>query len=69
MAWDEDKDGLIENGGFPDQTYDCWVMSGPRYEYECSDGGGLRACINIPLRARSFHPSYREGEIFAELFF
>ncbi|XP_063531514.1 non-lysosomal glucosylceramidase isoform X2 [Cydia strobilella] len=28
-AWDQDGDGLIENGGFPDQTYDAWVMSGP----------------------------------------
>ncbi|PZC83702.1 hypothetical protein B5X24_HaOG207229 [Helicoverpa armigera] len=27
--WDHDADGLIENGGFPDQTYDAWVMSGP----------------------------------------
>ncbi|XP_068632889.1 non-lysosomal glucosylceramidase [Battus philenor] len=27
--WDADGDGLIENGGFPDQTYDAWVMSGP----------------------------------------
>ncbi|XP_045534468.1 non-lysosomal glucosylceramidase [Papilio machaon] len=28
-AWDTDGDGLIENGGFPDQTYDAWVMKGP----------------------------------------
>lgn len=28
--WDTDNDGLIENSGFPDQTYDAWVMSGPR---------------------------------------
>ncbi|KAL4716344.1 hypothetical protein ACJJTC_006706 [Scirpophaga incertulas] len=27
--WDKDGDGLIENGGFPDQTYDAWVMEGP----------------------------------------
>ncbi|KAI8422581.1 hypothetical protein MSG28_006373 [Choristoneura fumiferana] len=27
--WDADGDGLIENGGFPDQTYDAWVMTGP----------------------------------------
>lgn len=27
--WDKDGDGLIENGGFPDQTYDIWVMTGP----------------------------------------
>ncbi|XP_015605113.1 non-lysosomal glucosylceramidase [Cephus cinctus] len=29
LTWDEDGDGLIENGGFPDQTYDTWVMKGP----------------------------------------
>ncbi|XP_058791221.1 non-lysosomal glucosylceramidase [Phymastichus coffea] len=28
LTFDVDNDGLIENGGFPDQTYDCWVMSG-----------------------------------------
>lgn len=27
--FDEDGDGLIENGGFPDQTYDTWRMKGP----------------------------------------
>ncbi|XP_023936584.2 non-lysosomal glucosylceramidase isoform X1 [Bicyclus anynana] len=29
VEWDRDGDGLIENGGFPDQTYDAWVMTGP----------------------------------------
>lgn len=28
--WDADDDGLIENSGSPDQTYDAWVMTGPR---------------------------------------
>lgn len=28
MSWDKDGDGLIENDGKPDQTYDTWVMSG-----------------------------------------
>ncbi|XP_046403432.1 non-lysosomal glucosylceramidase [Ischnura elegans] len=27
--FDADGDGLIENGGFPDQTYDSWTMEGP----------------------------------------
>jgi non-lysosomal glucosylceramidase len=27
MQYDEDEDGLIENGGFPDQTYDVWTAS------------------------------------------
>ncbi|KAG5182105.1 hypothetical protein JKP88DRAFT_319856 [Tribonema minus] len=28
-AWDTDDDGLIENQGFPDQTYDIWTATGP----------------------------------------
>ncbi|XP_063981220.1 non-lysosomal glucosylceramidase isoform X1 [Diachasmimorpha longicaudata] len=28
LTWDIDNDGLIENSGFPDQTYDTWVMTG-----------------------------------------
>lgn len=28
MTWDSDNDGMIENSGYPDQTYDAWVMSG-----------------------------------------
>ena len=27
--YDTDKDGLIENQGFPDQTYDIWTVTGP----------------------------------------
>ncbi|XP_026315900.1 non-lysosomal glucosylceramidase isoform X2 [Hyposmocoma kahamanoa] len=27
--WDTDGDGLIENSGSPDQTFDAWVMTGP----------------------------------------
>ena len=30
LAWDRDGDGMIENGGFPDQTYDTWPMNGVR---------------------------------------
>ncbi|KAF5292347.1 hypothetical protein FQA39_LY03381 [Lamprigera yunnana] len=28
LTFDTDNDGLIENSGYPDQTYDTWVMSG-----------------------------------------
>lgn len=28
--FDADVDGLIENSGSPDQTYDTWIMTGPR---------------------------------------
>lgn len=31
QTWDRDGDGMIENAGFPDQTYDLWTMTGPRY--------------------------------------
>lgn len=27
--FDTDGDGLIENSGFPDQTYDIWTVQGP----------------------------------------
>lgn len=30
LAWDVDKDGLIENSGSADQTFDVWVMTGTR---------------------------------------
>ncbi|NP_001411964.1 non-lysosomal glucosylceramidase isoform 2 [Mus musculus] len=29
MKFDKDQDGLIENGGYADQTYDAWVTTGP----------------------------------------
>lgn len=29
MKFDKDQDGLIENGGYADQTYDGWVTTGP----------------------------------------
>lgn len=29
LKWDTDNDGIIENSGFADQTYDTWVMTGP----------------------------------------
>lgn len=31
MKFDKDQDGLIENGGYADQTYDAWVTTGPRW--------------------------------------
>ncbi|HVW77599.1 MAG TPA: non-lysosomal glucosylceramidase [Alloacidobacterium sp.] len=34
--YDTDDDGLIENGGFPDQTYDDWIATG-----ESAYSGGL----------------------------
>jgi non-lysosomal glucosylceramidase len=31
LAWDVDGDGLIENSGSADQTYDTWIMTGARF--------------------------------------
>lgn len=31
LKWDTDGDGIIDNGGFADQTYDAWSMKGARY--------------------------------------
>ena len=32
-VYDTDGDGLIENSGFADQTYDAWPVTGPRYAF------------------------------------
>ena len=31
-SWDVDHDGMIENSGVPDQTYDAWYMTGTRLD-------------------------------------
>lgn len=38
MKFDKDQDGLIENGGYADQTYDAWVTTGPRLGYRDLQG-------------------------------
>ena len=30
LRWDVDDDGLIDNAGFADQTFDAWTMTGAR---------------------------------------
>jgi len=41
-TFDRDGDGLIENDGYPDQTYDTWTASGP----SAYSGGLWLACLN-----------------------
>ena len=36
VSWDRNGDGLIENSGFADQTFDAWVMAGSRYVHGVS---------------------------------
>ena len=40
--FDRDDDGLIENDGYPDQTYDAWTATGP----SAYSGGLWLACLN-----------------------
>lgn len=35
--WDVDDDGIIDNGGFADQTFDAWTMTGARYHSDSVD--------------------------------
>jgi non-lysosomal glucosylceramidase len=30
LRWDVDGDGIIDNGGFADQTFDAWTVTGAR---------------------------------------
>ena len=41
LQFDRDGDGLIENDGFPDQTYDAWSVKGP----SAYTGGLWLACL------------------------
>jgi non-lysosomal glucosylceramidase len=34
---DTDGDGLVDNGGFADQTYDAWTVVGARYCFDTCD--------------------------------
>ena len=50
MMYDTDGDGLIENSGFADQTYDAWPVTGPRYRsfLHCV-GGGLSSVNSVRM--------------------
>ena len=39
VSQDCDGDGLIDNSGFADQTYDAWIVSGPRQVVMKDDNG------------------------------
>jgi uncharacterized protein (DUF608 family) len=52
MRWDTDGDGIIDNGGFADQTYDAWTVTGARYvlhlKIACSTSDSYTADL-LPL--------------------
>lgn len=54
MMYDTDGDGLIENSGFADQTYDAWPVTGPRYRSFLHSvggrgGGGLSSVNSVRI--------------------
>jgi non-lysosomal glucosylceramidase len=62
--YDTDGDGLIENGGFPDQTYDDWIATG-----ESAYSGGLylaalRATTEIALKVGDPKTATEYDELF-----
>jgi len=46
-AYDRDGDGLIENDGFPDQTYDIWTVTGPSAYTAGLWVAALAACVQL----------------------
>ncbi|HEY43459.1 MAG TPA: hypothetical protein G4O11_05690 [Anaerolineae bacterium] len=67
--YDQDGDGLIENEGIPDQTYDAWSVSGP----SAYTGGLWLACLSAAARmaeelgeeeiAQTYHEMYQTGQM------
>jgi len=47
MRFDRDGDGLVENDGFPDQTYDTWSVSGPSAYTGCLWLAALQATATM----------------------
>ncbi len=64
LKFDKDGDGLIENSGYADQTYDGWKVTGPRlglwkrkkYTVPSTNIGTLdkSAAVKINLHCLSF---------------
>ncbi|GAB6029054.1 Non-lysosomal glucosylceramidase [Chamberlinius hualienensis] len=63
LTFDKDKDGLIENSGKCDQTYDTWVMTGP--SAYC---GGLWLAALLVAQKMAHHLGFTEkAQEFEEL--
>ncbi|KAM7539886.1 hypothetical protein Aperf_G00000026461 [Anoplocephala perfoliata] len=65
--WDKDNDGLIENGGFPDQTYDMWKTVGPSAYVGCLWLASLYATKDMLSYALSKTEDPAKREVFATL--
>ena len=46
LRWDTDNDGIIDNAGFADQTYDAWTVTGARCVGSLHINlGGIYTCL------------------------
>ena len=60
--FDCDNDGLIENTGFPDQTYDTWSVSGP----SAYTGGLWLACLSAAVEMAAIAHDGKSAALFAD---
>ena len=60
--FDTDMDGLIENSGFPDQTYDTWSVSGP----SAYTGGLWLACLAVAIEMAAIVGDKKSAEQYAD---
>ena len=62
-AYDRDDDGLIENDGFPDQTYDIWTVTGPSAYTAGLWVAALAACVQLGEVMCTLNVVYKRGEL------
>jgi len=60
--FDTDKDGIPENAGYPDQTYDNWIMSGTSAYCGSLWLGAVKAMIHLSklLKDKKIHNTYQK---------
>ncbi len=60
--FDTDADGLVENSGFPDQTYDTWSVSGP----SAYTGGLWLACLTAAVEMAKITDDKKSAEQYTD---
>uniref|UniRef100_F6X975 Non-lysosomal glucosylceramidase n=1 Tax=Ornithorhynchus anatinus TaxID=9258 RepID=F6X975_ORNAN len=63
LKFDKDQDGLIENGGYADQTYDGWVTTGP----SAYCGGLWLAAVAVMVRMAALQGAGAVREKFSSI--
>ena len=62
--YDQDGDGLIENEGIPDQTYDAWAVYGP----SAYTGGLWLACLSAAVRMAEILGEHEIANTYREMY-